>query len=450
MRMRFQQLIYQQYISKHNSPRFRRSRVAIAGFLIALFTGCETICYLPIAAFIWTGILLMAPFYIASIPFLPLYYAVEGLPGDTGTKAVAFAPGGDEIVVAYQQRKRMNLYRVPLDGSLSKQLTDGDRFDFDPVYAPDGQSIVFASRTGKTQCNLFNLAFGTGKLTPVTEGDYEDWAPQFSPTGDAIAFTRRDDKTMAHVALVSPGGGTVQNVTSGKDGYDVGPAFLPDGDAILFARLKQAPKWGPDYDSSWDRRSLYSVSRSGDGLTRIAGEHDGNQHWAVRATADQPVITSYAGNLVLCDRDAVGKLRASGVRETPVGKWIEELGQCAVCQFSRDGSRVAFAKCVRFDDEGCESRLHVARTESDQTSTIVTMQCRIDEPVFSPDGTRLVFRVKKRLSAERDHYELWTVRIDGTDLRRLPVSDKERNGMEREAHRADHKSEPAKMSRTAF
>jgi Tol biopolymer transport system component len=394
-----------------------------------LLSGCSTFLF---AAFIWTGILLIIPFYVVSLPFYPLYYAVQGLPGDTGSQTAVFSPDGEHLVVAYQQQRHMNLYRVSIESGASQPLTEGDRFDFDPVFAPDGESIVFASRVEKDHSNLFTMTIATREIAQLTSGAYEDWAPQFSPDGGSVVFTRRANETTAYVSLVEAISADVRDLTSDAGAYDIGPVFLPDGESILFARLNEAPKWEPEYDVSWERRRLYTISRDGDNLTQIAKQYDGREHWAERATEERPVVTSYAGNLVLCMPDAVGVLHGAGVRDVQIRGWVEELRANTTCTFSRDGQRVAFTTCKQDNDGEREYRLHVAIAAGDQSTVIVKKSCEIRDPVFSPNGTRLVFRVRIVVSSQRDHYELWTVRFDGTDLRRFPVSEYDRKDMEKD------------------
>lgn len=113
MFLRTIQFIYKRYISIYTP---RRGRIVTAAALALLLSGCSTFLF---AAFIWTGILLLTPFYVVSLPFYPLYYAVQGLPGDTGSQIAVFSPDGEHLVVAYQQRRHMNLYRVTFESGAS-------------------------------------------------------------------------------------------------------------------------------------------------------------------------------------------------------------------------------------------------------------------------------------------------------------------------------------------
>jgi len=79
--------------------------------------------------------------------------------------------------------------------------------------------------------------------------------------------------------------------------------------------------------------------------------------------------------------------------------------------------------------------LQVALTDEDATRTIVEERGTIADPVFSPDGLRLAFRVIRGTGMERTHSELWTVRVDGTGLLHLPVGKEERKKIEMEEKR---------------
>jgi Tol biopolymer transport system component len=374
------------------------------------------------------------PMMLVAAPFLPIYYAVDEAAQERGgLQDACFAPGGMELVVANLTRRNMHLYAVPLDGSPARQLTDGDRFDFNPVFSPDGRYIVFSSRLGRAKRNLFKMAVDSEEITQLTQGDHEDWAPQFSPDGSFVVFMRRVKGNQPNIYIVKSDGANAAALTDGKNTYDVGPVFLPDGETILFARLEEKPKWSPKYDSSRGRRSLYTVSRTGRNLTQIANDYSIYPGAPYRTPDDTTAFTSYAGNLVVCEADTVDRLRSAGIPAIPMGRWIHELEPFESCTFSLDGKRVAYAKYEQAPGEGYRFVLRVALTVGDRTDILVTRENRISDPIFSPDGTRLAFRVKNEASKTDD---LWTIRFDGTDLRRLGVGvveeDTARTNIERE------------------
>lgn len=415
MKTRRNQFIYKRYISQYNRPP-RRWRTSTAAALALVFSGClsDSVAF---NAFFW---LIYGPILLVSAPVLPFYYAAEKAAYErNGLQEANFAPDGKDVVVARLTRKKMHLFLVPLDGSASRQLTNGDRFDFNPVFSPDGRSIVFSSRLGKSKCNLFKLTVDTGVIVPLTQGDHEDWAPQFSPDGSSITFMRRSKDWLPDIYLVDIDGAQEIALTDNEDAYDVGPVFLPDGESILFARLDERPKWSPRFDAAWARRSLFAVSRATRQLTRITADHTVYAGSNRSETNESRTFTSYAGSLIVCESDAVHRLQQMGISMAPMGRWIEELEAFEGCSFSPDGKRAAFARYESSPGESGKCVLRVALTAADHTQVLITKNDRISEPVFSPDGTRLVFRVENEASKSD---EFWTMRFDGTDLRELDVN----------------------------
>ena len=86
--------------------------------------------------------------------------------------------------------------------------------------------------------------------------------------------------------------------------------------------------------------------------------------------------------------------------------------------WSRDGERLAFARCKRGD---CDLwTLDLATSKEAR----VTTGPRVDvEPTWSPDGGTLAFQRCSTGKKARNSCELWTVGVDGTSQRRLTYND---------------------------
>jgi Tol biopolymer transport system component len=107
---------------------------------------------------------------------------------------------GTKSVFCYKphNEKSFHLYEISLDGSGLTQLTDGPYDDFDPVYLPDEQHIVFSTTRGHTyvRCmpptNAFVLARcdRTGKsMYFISRNNEPDYLPSVMNDGRLI-FTR--------------------------------------------------------------------------------------------------------------------------------------------------------------------------------------------------------------------------------------------------------------------
>lgn len=102
----------------------------------------------------------------------------------------AISPDGSEIVFTYKG----DLYKVPSGGGVAYPITLNEAYDRNPVWSPDGKSIVFASsRYGNFDIFIMPADGGTDqRLTYHSAGDYPS---AFTPDGQHILFTssRMDD-----------------------------------------------------------------------------------------------------------------------------------------------------------------------------------------------------------------------------------------------------------------
>lgn len=90
-----------------------------------------------------------------------------------------------------------NLYVVSIDGSTTKQVTEGTFSDYNPVWSPDGSKIAFISnRMGSPQ--IYTLNFPDGKPQPLTALKDGVENLKWSPDGKFLSFSY-EVKTMEDV-----------------------------------------------------------------------------------------------------------------------------------------------------------------------------------------------------------------------------------------------------------
>src|SRR5262249_61935405 len=92
--------------------------------------------------------------------------------------------------------RRPHVFVVALDGAAPRQLTDGDFIDADPVWTPDGRSIVFVSahhaeRDEDDASDLWRGPAGGGTPEEPTATPGPIMLPAVSPGGGTIAFPPR-------------------------------------------------------------------------------------------------------------------------------------------------------------------------------------------------------------------------------------------------------------------
>jgi Tol biopolymer transport system component len=133
----------------------------------------------------------------------PVRFLRPKSPADVVTSGVD-SLGSGWLVAAHTRSRDLELALVRADGSGFRALTRNTFDDVDPVWSPDGRTILFA-RLGASRHGLYTMSTDGGAVHRLTDG--ADRAPAFSPDGRAIAFSRGDS-----VMVMSAGGGPPRDV----------------------------------------------------------------------------------------------------------------------------------------------------------------------------------------------------------------------------------------------
>lgn len=145
-----------------------------------------------------------------------------------GLQAGAWAaPRSGQIVFSSNRSGAWRLWLIQADGSGLKQLTsqDSEEQDVDPMFSPDGKSVLFTSTRGG-KAGVWRLALADAKAERICEGDQAEW----SPDGKQIAL-RRNERIVAR-ELAS---GAEKTLSPEDWPHCSGPAWSPDGKTIAFA-----------------------------------------------------------------------------------------------------------------------------------------------------------------------------------------------------------------------
>jgi TolB protein len=140
----------------------------------------------------------------------------------------AAAPATQELIAFSSDRSgAWRIWTMRPDGSEMRQRTEAqpEENDVDPVFSPDGKSILFTSTRGGT-VGLWVIGLDGSGLKRLCDGDQAEWAPD----GKRIAL-RRAEKIV--VRDLESG---VERVLTPPDWpHCSGPAWSPDGRMIAFA-----------------------------------------------------------------------------------------------------------------------------------------------------------------------------------------------------------------------
>ena len=298
-----------------------------------------------------------------------------------GTK-VAFSSGASNLVpgdtngtydIFVKDLTTGVVTRVSTDGTGAQENSDSYR----PVFSPDGTKVAFYSYStnlvpGDTNnsYDVFVKDLTTGTVTRVstdasgTQGNAVSSLPVFSPDGTKVAFfsdasnlvpgdtnSATDvfvkDLTTGAVTRVSTDAGGIQ---ANSDSYSYGPVFSPDGTKVAFYSVASNLAPG-DTDGSYD---IFVKDLTTGAVTRVSTDAGGIQ---ANASSYIPTFSpdgtkvaflSYASNLVPGDTNGT------------VDVFMKDLATGAVTRLSTDAA-------------GAQANGYS------------------DNPVFSPDGTKVAF-----------------------------------------------------------
>jgi TolB protein len=141
-----------------------------------------------------------------------------------------WAPDGKSIVfVMKTSASGWNIYRASVDGSGIRQLTHNGAWD--PAWSPDEKSIAFVSTVqGKRQISVMSAEGSSVQL--LTSGPAEHFHPAFSPDGGRMALTSVEDGA-SRIVVMDSGGSNFKPVTPIEQ-RSRWPAWSPDGKRIAY------------------------------------------------------------------------------------------------------------------------------------------------------------------------------------------------------------------------
>ena len=102
----------------------------------------------------------------------------------------SWSPDGRQIAFASHRDGIFQIYAMNSDGSNVRRLTKHNAEDSNPVWAPDGGSIVYISATGDDRRGLFLMAPDGSDPHGLAHAKHQDFCfPSWSADGRTVVFS---------------------------------------------------------------------------------------------------------------------------------------------------------------------------------------------------------------------------------------------------------------------
>ncbi len=158
-------------------------------------------------------------------------------------RALNFSPDGSKILfISDSSSERNDIYSVNTDGSGLTNLTPDPKFNFDPVFSPDGSKIFFTQAVydllGEfSATELFSMNADGSNVTRLTFAQgYDIFEPKFNSDGSKLVYRSNNfNNDTSYLETISPDGSNRTQLYSHSSSI-YGQSFSPDGSKIVFTK----------------------------------------------------------------------------------------------------------------------------------------------------------------------------------------------------------------------
>lgn len=263
-----------------------------------------------------------------------------------------------------------------------------------------GNTLVFnANGTGGSDLYLMDLK--TSEVTRVTDTAAYEHDASFSPNGGTIVFSAGVPGDPAdHIFTCALDGSNRKQLTS-EDADDSTPRFSPDGALIVFARGREY-LWGGLGGNGWRDHAIYLMGRDGQDVRQVSPN----------GTSVHGPRFSSNGEKLICWHNGVTTMPVDGSEQ------MSQLINRRRAIPSPDNSLFAYSKGQFSPDH----EIYVCQADGTgerQITQTSNMGCK--HPVFTPDGSRLMFLREEWPNGPMGvpKFSLWEIDVSGENLRMI-------------------------------
>ena len=240
-------------------------------------------------------------------------------------------------------------------------------------------------------------ADGSGFRRLTTEDNIRHFYPSLAPNGQSVLYSAYLADNNYEVYQLDIEDGSVGRLTNSY-GVDNAPEFSPDGQSIAF--MHHSPT-----------KDIYQIV--------VADRNGGNAENIPRITGWDPTW-SPDGKVILFASDRDGAVQLFTVRID--GSSLHRITNLSAIRgrsdWSPDGQSI-----VTYSGEAWHRELYIMNADGSNVRQLTPSGGNSQGPTFSPDGKWVAFTAYFDQYNDDNGCEIYILRIDGTDLRRLTNND---------------------------
>lgn len=273
----------------------------------------------------------------------------------------------------------------------------------DPDAPPQGKIVYvcqFSKRVSRNQICLMN-ADGSGQRTLTPGGAYDDFFPSVSPDGNSVLFVsnRTGRYQVYEITLITS---TLTQLTHLEQDSAFAPEASPDNTHIVF----YANRDGEEYPES---HNLWIAERDGSNATQITDRPGGA--WDPVWSPDGTQI------LFASEQDGIPQLFIINADGTDARQVTHLTGIRGRNDWSPDGATLSTYIGSAWDRD-----IYIFDTNGDNVRQLTDGFGNL-APSFSPDGRWIAFMSYRDHPQQDLGCEIYIIRVDGRDPRRLTDND---------------------------
>jgi Tol biopolymer transport system component len=292
-----------------------------------------------------------------------------------------WSPDGRTIVFFAYRDGGYDIWAINPDGSNQRKLTWGTFDDREPIFSHDGTRIAFSSDRGNalgSDYNIWTLDLRSGELKQITKGPSEDFMPSWSANDEEIAFasSRENYDSVWSMNLRSGGERRIRTVKGAR--VDA-PSFGPGGQLLYHVTAGQQTRYEIDGKAVTGSENVFAFRASWASASEYLYVSDGKIRR--RSVSGLPMQTvEFTATMTVIHPEYTHRVR-DFTSTTP----RKTLGLVRPV-ISPDGTQIAFAAV---------GDIYVMPVNGGAAVNLTKDVALDTDPSWSPDGGSLVYSSDK-------------------------------------------------------